>query len=92
MTAIANQNTWTVPGPGSFPLLGRTVNTINFAKDSIGYSNELFKTYGKVASIVAGGGTNLYSPASDCPGSVIAYGPEIVRQVASQNHIYHKVP
>ncbi|ERT07386.1 cytochrome P450 family protein [Lyngbya aestuarii BL J] len=92
MTAIANQKAWTIPGPSPLPLVGRTVNTINFAKDSIGYSSELFKTYGKVASIVAGGGTNLYSAASDCPGSVIAYGPEIVRQVATQTHIYHKAP
>ncbi|MEL7037406.1 MAG: cytochrome P450 [Cyanobacteria bacterium J06592_8] len=92
MTAIANRKAWTIPGPAALPIIGRTTSTIRFAKDSIAYANELFKTYGKVASIIAGGRTNLYSSALDCPGSVVGCGSEVVRQVATQSHIYHKAP
>lgn len=52
MTAIANQKAWTIPGPPSLPIIGRTTSTIRFAKDSISYASELFKTYGMDVSLL----------------------------------------
>ncbi|MEO0378365.1 MAG: cytochrome P450, partial [Cyanobacteria bacterium P01_A01_bin.17] len=92
MTALAEQRQWTVPGPPPLPVVGRKLNVARFGLDSIGVGSHLFQTYGPVVSLAAGGGTNLYSPATDCPGSVIAYGPDIVREVATHHHIYHKCP
>ncbi|KST66186.1 cytochrome P450 [Mastigocoleus testarum] len=83
---------WTIPGPDALPLIGRTLNVINFGKDCIAYSNQLFKTYGNVVSLAASGGTNIYSPDTGCPGTVLAHGPDIIRQVTNQHHIYYKSP
>ncbi|NET23992.1 MAG: cytochrome P450 [Okeania sp. SIO1I7] len=92
MISLTNQPEWKIPGPPTLPLIGRTLNIIRFGKDGIGYSNELFKTYGNVVSLAESGGTNIYSPDTDCPGTILAFGPEIVRQVTNQHHVYHKRP
>lgn len=92
MTTLTEQCRWTVPGPKPIPMFGRKWNTVKFGLDSIGYSNHLFKTYGPVASIVEGGGTNIYSPEVNCPGTIVAYGPDIVQEVTTQHNIYHKSP
>lgn len=92
MSAIAYNSGLNVPGPASVPILGSFVNTIRFAKDSVGYTQKLFQTYGPIVSLTQGGGTNLYSPLPNCPGTVFAYGPELVRQVATQHEIYYKHP
>ncbi len=92
MTTITAQPRWTVPGPRPFPILGRAAMVLRFATDSIGVSRDLFQTYGPVVSLTAGGGTNLYSPLPNCPGTVFTYGPEYVRQVTSQHEIYYKYP
>lgn len=81
-----------VPGPASVPVLGHAINAFRFSADSIGYARQLFQTYGSVVSLNRGGGTNLYSSAPNCPGTILAYGPELVRTVASQHDIYHKHP
>ncbi|HEY9640015.1 MAG TPA: cytochrome P450 [Coleofasciculaceae cyanobacterium] len=75
----------TVPGP-------RLDNWFTLSKDSIGYTRHLFETYGAIVSLRYGGGTNIYSPLPNCPGSIFVYGPEFVRQVATQHEIYHKHP
>lgn len=82
----------TVPGPNPLPIFGRTALLVEYVKDSIALSRRLFKKYGSVVSLVAGGGTNLYSSEDYCPGTVLAYGPENVREVTSQHEIYHKYP
>ncbi|ACK65934.1 cytochrome P450 [Rippkaea orientalis PCC 8801] len=92
MIALTQKPEWTIPGPSTLPLIGRSLNVIRFGKDCIGLSNELFNTYGKVVSLAASGGTNLYSADNNCPGTILAYGPEIVRQVTTQHNIYHKRP
>ena len=92
MLALNQKTEWTIPGPQTLPLIGRTLNVIKFGKDCIGYSNQLFATYGNVVSLAASGGTNIYSPDTDCPGTILAYGPEITRQVTSQHYIYEKRP
>ena len=81
-----------VPGPRPLPLLGPTGNVIRFAADSIGESRRLFDRFGPVTALVAGGGTRLYSPLPDCPGTVLTYGPEPARQVASHHDVFWKHP
>jgi cytochrome P450 len=82
----------TVPGPQPLPIFGRTALLIRFAQDSIGLSRKLFQKYGSVVSLAAGGGTNIYSPQPNCPGTVFAYGAENVRKVTTQHEIYYKYP
>jgi cytochrome P450 len=92
MKTTINKPKLTVPGPRPLPILGCTANLISFVKDSIGLSRRLFQTYGSVVSLAEGGGTNLYSPQPNCPGTVLAYGAEIVQEVTSQHEIYYKYP
>lgn len=82
----------TVPGPSPLPILGSATHILRFGADSIGYARQLFQTYGSIASLSFGGGTNLYSSEPSCPGTVFAYGPDVVRTVATQHEIYHKYP
>lgn len=91
-TAIANPPVFNVPGPAPAPLLGATLNIIQFTKDPIAYTRQLFEEYGNLVSLVEGGGTRLYSPYAVCPGTVFACGPEVVRQVATQPDVYYKCP
>lgn len=83
---------YNVPGPKPAPLMGRTLNTLQFSKDSIAYTRSLFKKYGNLVSLVEGGGTRLYSPRPVCPGTIFACGPTLTKQVATQQEIYHKCP
>ncbi|HEY9601796.1 MAG TPA: cytochrome P450 [Allocoleopsis sp.] len=92
MTAIAYTSGLNVPGPASLPILGSIIHTVRFAKDSVGYTQKLFQSYGPIVALGRGGGTNLYSPLPDCPGTVFVYGPEMIRQVATQHEIYYKHP
>ncbi|MEL7360340.1 MAG: cytochrome P450 [Cyanobacteria bacterium J06560_6] len=93
MTAVAQpQLSLNVPGPRPRPVVGRLLNTLQFSKDSIAYTRELFEKYGKLVALIEGGGTRLYSSRAVCPGTVFTYGPEIVRQVATQQDVYHKCP
>ncbi len=81
-----------VPGPPLNPILGRLPMILGFAKDSIGYTRPLFKTYGSVVSMAAGAGTHIYSPLAECPGTVFTCGAENVRTVTSQHEVYYKYP
>jgi cytochrome P450 len=92
ITLTANNPELTVPGPTPVPILGSAAHAFRFGKDSIGYTRHLFQTYGSIVSLTRGGGTNLYSSLPNCPGTVFAYGPELVRQVATQHEVYHKHP
>ncbi len=93
MTATtAYQSAYNVPGPQPAPLIGRTLNVLQFSKDSIAYTRSLFEKYGNLVSLVAGGGTRLYSSRPVCPGTVFACGPALTRQVTTQPAIYHKCP
>lgn len=89
---MKQQTEFQIPAPLSFPILGRIASIIQYGEDSIGYSDRLFRTYGSIVSIANGRGTNISSPDPNCPATVIGYGPEIVRQVTTQHHIYHKCP
>lgn len=84
--------TLTVPGPKPTRSWGRWKNLLRFGSNSVGYTRELFQTYGAICSLQYGGGTNLYSSFPNCPGTVFAYGPELVKQVATQHDVYHKHP
>jgi len=91
-TSLSPSVRLTVPGPSPSPFFGSTPHALRFGADSVGYTRQLFQTYGPVVSLSAGGGTNLYSSQSRCPGTVFAYGPEVIRTVATQHEIYHKSP
>jgi cytochrome P450 len=82
----------TIPGPNPLPIFRRMTPLVGYFQDSITLSRRLFKKYGSVVSIVAGGGTNLYSSADYCPGTVVAYGSEIIREVTTGHEVYHKYP
>src|SRR5690242_12657046 len=79
-----------VPGPQPTRWLGRTGNLLNFAHDPLTYLADLFRTYGPVASLVAGGRTRIIAPSADCPGSVFVCGPELNRQIVTLTETYHK--
>jgi len=81
-----------LPAAPTFPGLGPWLNTIGYAKDSLGFAGRLFQQHGPIVSLAAGGGTNFYSPLPDCPGTVIACGPEVVKQVALNHDVFHKFP
>lgn len=80
-----------IAGPSVLPLLGRFRAMVRFGRDTVGEARQLFRRYGKLVTIAAGGGTRIYSPFPDCPGTVLTYGPEAVREVATQHGVYHKV-
>ena len=68
MVAVAQpQSVLTVPGPRPRPVIGGLLNSIKFAKDSVGYTRELFSGIwpsgcpGKRAAA-----TRLYSPRESC--------------------------
>lgn len=91
-TSAPQQPTFRVPGPRPLPLIGRTLNSIRFAQDSVGYTRQLFEEYGNPVALARNGGTRLYSPRDICPATVFAYGPECVRQVTTQHDVYYKYP
>ncbi len=92
MVSLNTSSRLQVPGPRATGRLGRARNILRFAADSVGYTRQLFTTYGPIVSLAAGGRTRLYSPLPDCPGTVFAYGPELVHTVATQHEIYYKYP
>ncbi len=79
-----------IPGPPTGPI-ARWRNILRFGKNSVGYARDLFQTYGSVVCLRRGG-LNLYSSAPNCPGTILVYGPENVRQVATENHVFLKHP
>jgi cytochrome P450 len=92
MSANTIERKITVPGPRVSPLFGHISQVLSFVGDSIKLSSQLFSRYGSVVSLAQGGGTNVYSPYLNCPGTVLGYGADIVREVTSQHDIYHKCP
>jgi hypothetical protein len=58
---------------------------LQFDRDAVGYCGRLFDRYGKVAMLVKGAKSNLYSPLDKCPGTVLAYGPEATRAASTQD-------
>ncbi len=94
MVSPLSSPTWpaSLPAAPTLPGLGPWINTIDYAKDSLGFAGRLFQQHGPIVSLAARGGTNFYSPLLDCPGTVIACGPEVVKQVALNHDIFHKFP
>ncbi len=90
--AIAPSSLGHIPGPVPLPIIGRLIHAWRYGRDSISYASRLFEHYGSVVSLAAGGGTNFYSPLPNCPGTVLAYGSEVVHQVTSYHEVYYKYP
>ncbi|HEX5689901.1 MAG TPA: cytochrome P450 [Roseiflexaceae bacterium] len=81
-----------VPGPRPLPLIGATGNATLLVSDSIGRARKLFEAYGPIVAVTQGGGTRIYSSLPSCPGTVLVYGPELVREATTQHNVYHKQP
>ena len=83
---------WTVPGPARTPVIGKTGNAFRFIQDPIGHSNKLFKAYGPIAALARGGGTNLFTPFGNCPGTVVVYGPDLIRKARTPHSLWNITP
>ena len=79
-----------IPGLKVRSFFGRWRQMLRFARDSLLFSAELFRTYGPVVALAKGGGTRLMSPHPNCPGSVLVYGPDLTQEVATNHEVYHK--
>lgn len=79
-----------IAGPAPLPVVGRLAQMMRFGRDTVGEARKLFRQYGKLVTIAAGGGTRIYSPFPDCPGTVLTYGPDAVREVTTQHDVYQK--
>ncbi len=82
----------TVPGPRPVPILGPAGNIMCFMRDMVGYADRLFKTYGRVASLVDSGGITISPSLPSYPGTVVTYGPDLIREVTRQHDVYFKYP
>ena len=85
-----NGTAFAIPGPRPIPVLGPIGNLFKLTRDPINYMGDLFRDYGPVAALVAGGRSRVFSTQPDCPGTVLAYGPELAREVETQHDLYHK--
>lgn len=81
-----------VPGPRRAPFFGKIRAAMALLNDAVGTQGELFREYGPIVSIAAGGGTRTYSSQPVCPGTVTVYGPELLRQVRTQHNTFHQQP
>jgi cytochrome P450 len=63
---------------------------MRFSRNSIRFASELFRRYGRVAAMARGGRTRLFNPRPDCPGTVLVYQPELIKEVATHHDLYHK--
>ena len=81
-----------IPGPPRAIAPLRSLRGFRFLGDAIRVGGQLFQKYGSFTTLSKGGGTNVYSPLSDCPGTVLTYEPEAMRQLARQSDIFHKFP
>ena len=82
---------WTIPGPRPRPVVGRTSQVVRYIRDPIGCTSRLFTQYGPIVSLVAGGGTNLFSPYGT-PGTIFVYGPALMRQVRTPHERWNLAP
>lgn len=78
-----------IPGPPAMPLLGRFGSIYQFGLDSVGRGSELFRRYGKLVALVRGGRTNLLTPGGS-PGTILAYGPQLVRAVTTDTEVFQR--
>lgn len=79
-----------VPGPRR--ILGGVGNVSYYVNDPVGHMGRLFAAYGPVVALASGGGTRLFSPYSECPGTVFVYGPELVRKVRTPHGSWELSP
>lgn len=86
------QQRFAFPGPRPSRVFGRYGNIFSFYRDMIGYTRDLFRNYGNPVALVAGGGTRIYSPLPECPGTIFGYGPALVKELTTKADAYHKFP
>ncbi|NJL03272.1 MAG: cytochrome P450 [Spirulinaceae cyanobacterium SM2_1_0] len=82
----------TIPGPTYRLAPVRFWQMARFAADSVGIATDLFGRYGSLVALSHGGGTQIYSPEPDCPGTVLVKGRDANRQIAQQSDVFYKYP
>jgi cytochrome P450 len=76
----------TMPGPSSPPVVGHYWNLLRFARDPLGYLDEL-STYGNVVIFARGMKGGILRARSDrVPAMVFAYGPDILKHCLNTAH------
>ncbi len=66
---------FTVPGPAPFPVLGPLGNLARLSRDPIKYMGRLFRDYGPVAALAAGGRSRVFSTQPTVPALSSSTGP-----------------
>lgn len=76
--------------PGARPLFGGYLNLIHLVRDPVAVMGKLFARYGPVASMAAGARVALFTPLPN-PGEVVfVKGPELLRQISTQQSVFHR--
>jgi cytochrome P450 len=70
-------------------LLGWRGNVLRCALDPLGYLANLHRTYGDVAALVRGGNGNVLSAVTNCPGTIVVFGPHYNKEVLGNPDIFH---
>lgn len=63
--AVPERAATTLNVPGPPPILGGIGNVFRYVGDPVGHMRGLFRAYGPVVALAAGGNTNLFSPLPD---------------------------
>jgi cytochrome P450 len=92
MTLAASSRKVKIPGPRPKPVIGPMGNLLGFARDPVGFMEQVFRRYGDICSLVEGGGVRILAPFRDVPGTIFVRGPELTREVSSQHEVFYEYP
>jgi cytochrome P450 len=92
MATVALGARLAVPGPRPLPVVGGLGHVFRYISDPIGHTGRLFREYGAVVALAAGGGTRLFSPYGAPPGTIFVYGPDLIRQVRTPHGSWDTAP
>lgn len=87
---IDTAQTTNIPGPRITPTTGHQRELLRYTRDPLTYIGRAFAVHGPVVALTANGERKLASACHDCPGTIFAYGPEILRKIATNHNIFHR--
>jgi cytochrome P450 len=79
-----------IPGPEPSRWLATGGPLLPWAADSLGHASLLFRRYGRLVTLVRGGGMRHISPDPRCPGTVLTYGADAAEAVTTAHELYTK--